>query len=121
MSSNTVEVVITDEGWEDEVLQAIRGLRYGSVEVTLHAGRVVQIERRERVRLDEAGRRRADGLPCTNREPNGNEGRASGSRHARGSESPSHRPPDLRRRTNSDNAGAHWTTGGTEADMEEKE
>lgn len=60
MSSNTVEVVTTDESWEDEVLQAIRGLRYGSVEVTLHAGRVVQIERREKVRLDEAGRRQPD-------------------------------------------------------------
>ena len=32
-----------------------------SVEVVVHEGRVVQIERREKVRFDEAGRRRPDG------------------------------------------------------------
>jgi len=35
---------------------ALRGLRFGSVEIVVHDGRVVQVERRERVRLD-AGRR----------------------------------------------------------------
>jgi hypothetical protein len=45
------------ETWMPTVVQAIRGLRYGSVEVKVHEGRVVQVERRERVRLDEAGRR----------------------------------------------------------------
>ena len=34
------------------VLRALRGLRFGSVEIVVHDGRVVQIERRERVRLD---------------------------------------------------------------------
>ena len=37
---------------EEQILQAIRGLSYGSVEVTVHAGKVVQIERKEKVRLD---------------------------------------------------------------------
>ena len=60
MSAKTVELLHTQEDWEYEVLRAIRGLGYGSVEVTLHAGRVVQIERREKVRLDEAGRRQPD-------------------------------------------------------------
>jgi hypothetical protein len=32
-------------------------MRYGSVEVKVHDGRVVQIERREKVRLEEASRR----------------------------------------------------------------
>jgi hypothetical protein len=43
------------------VLRALRGLRFGSVEIVVHDGRVVQIERRERVRLDAAGHRSPDG------------------------------------------------------------
>jgi hypothetical protein len=31
--------------------ELLRGLRYGTLELTVHDGRVVQIERRERVRL----------------------------------------------------------------------
>ena len=42
------------------VLRALRGLRFGSVEIVVHDGRVVQIERRERVRLDTAGDRLPD-------------------------------------------------------------
>jgi hypothetical protein len=39
------------------VLGAIRFIRYGSVEIVIHDGRVVAIERREKVRLDkELGR-----------------------------------------------------------------
>jgi len=34
------------------VLTALRGLRYGSVEVVVHNGRIVQIERREKVRVE---------------------------------------------------------------------
>jgi hypothetical protein len=46
--------------WERAVVEAIRALRYGSVEIVVHEGRVVQIETREKVRFDEAGRRRPD-------------------------------------------------------------
>ena len=42
------------------VVEAIRALRFGSVEIVVHEGRVVQIETREKVRFDEAGRRRPD-------------------------------------------------------------
>ena len=35
-----------------QILATVRGLRYGSVELVLHDGRVVQIERREKTRLD---------------------------------------------------------------------
>jgi hypothetical protein len=31
--------------------QALRGLAYGSVEITVHRGQVTQIERRERIRF----------------------------------------------------------------------
>lgn len=34
------------------VLEAIRSVRFGSVEVVIHDGRVVGIERREKVRID---------------------------------------------------------------------
>jgi hypothetical protein len=46
--------------WEREVLEAVRALRFGSIEIVVHEGRVVQIETRARVRFDEAGRRRPD-------------------------------------------------------------
>ena len=36
----------------EQVLHAVAGIRFGSVELVIHEGRVVQIERRERVRLE---------------------------------------------------------------------
>lgn len=56
--THTTGAVDTD--WERAVVEAIRALRYGSVEIVVHEGRVVQIETREKVRFDEAGRRRPD-------------------------------------------------------------
>jgi len=62
------------------VLRALRGLRFGSVEIVVHDGRVVQIERRERVRLETAGDRPPDRrgrgndtYPRTDRAPGGSE------------------------------------------------
>lgn len=37
---------------EIEILRLIRALRYGSIEIQIHDARVVQIERRERLRFD---------------------------------------------------------------------
>jgi len=34
-----------------EIAAAVRGLRYGSVEITVHDGTVVQIERKEKFRV----------------------------------------------------------------------
>jgi hypothetical protein len=34
------------------VLEAIKGIRYGSVEITTHDSKVVQIERKEKMRID---------------------------------------------------------------------
>jgi len=56
--THTAEEVDTD--WERAVVEAIRALRFGSIEIVVHEGRVVQIETREKVRFDEAGRRRPD-------------------------------------------------------------
>ncbi len=44
------------ERWERTVRRAVKGLRYGSVEVQVHDGRVVQVETREKVRFADDGR-----------------------------------------------------------------
>jgi hypothetical protein len=36
----------------EQILEALKGLRYGSVEITLQNSKVVQIERKEKKRLD---------------------------------------------------------------------
>ena len=40
---------------EEAVRQALADLRYGSVEITVHNARVVQIERKERFRPEDEG------------------------------------------------------------------
>lgn len=47
---------VSATGWRenrilDEIVQALQGLRFGSVEVIVHEGKVTQIERREKLRL----------------------------------------------------------------------
>ncbi len=46
---------------EREILRAVANIKYGSVEVVIHDGKVVQIECREKIRVarDEAGRKNA--------------------------------------------------------------
>lgn len=45
-----------DERVQQRILDALKGLRFGSVEVVIHDGKVVQIERREKVRIDNLSR-----------------------------------------------------------------
>jgi hypothetical protein len=74
------------EAWESAVRRAVANLRFGSVEVLVHDGRVVQVETREKVRFTDR------------------------------------RPPDTRRRTTQDDAGADREPGGpVPAANEEKE
>jgi len=40
-----------DQEFLQEILRAIQGIRFGSVEITIHESRVVQIERKEKVRF----------------------------------------------------------------------
>ena len=51
----------SDEGHkiEQAVLQALKDLRFGSVEIIVHDSRVVQIERREKLRIESEPTRRA--------------------------------------------------------------
>lgn len=44
---------------EQTVLQALKDLRFGSVEITVHDSKIVQIERREKVRVELEPSRRA--------------------------------------------------------------
>ena len=37
---------------EGELMQALSEIRFGSIEIVIHDSRVVQIERREKVRFD---------------------------------------------------------------------
>jgi len=48
-----------------ELAGALAGLEFGSVVVTVHHGRIVQIERREKVRLDKTGKSRPSSLADT--------------------------------------------------------
>jgi hypothetical protein len=48
-----------DKQWspdlEQQILRAIKAVRYGSVEIIIHDSTVVQIERKEKIRLDTDG------------------------------------------------------------------
>lgn len=48
----------------DRIVLALAGLQFGSVEISVHHGRIVQIERREKLRLDEPHPRRAERAPA---------------------------------------------------------
>ena len=57
MSEQTLErgtrnVTERGEAVIEEVIRALRGIRFGSVEILVHDAKVVQIERKEKVRLD---------------------------------------------------------------------
>ncbi|SFU87290.1 YezD family protein [Alicyclobacillus macrosporangiidus] len=41
-----------DEVWKERIAESLSGMRYGTVEITVHDGQIVQIERRERIRLE---------------------------------------------------------------------
>ncbi|GAA3401319.1 YezD family protein [Paenibacillus hodogayensis] len=47
--SNPVQL---DDVWADRILNSVNGLEYGSVQIIVHDGKVVQIERTERRRFD---------------------------------------------------------------------
>ena len=55
-----------DSDVDRRILEAVRSLDYGSVEVIVHDSRIVQIERREKVRFDKtaAGPPAAVGKRC---------------------------------------------------------
>jgi hypothetical protein len=42
-----------DELWSQRISQSLNGLEYGTVQIIVHDGRIVQIERTERSRYDQ--------------------------------------------------------------------
>lgn len=58
---NGPDSVVLSEA-EREIVRAVRAIRFGSIEITIHDGRVLQIERREKVRMsaEEVHPRRKD-------------------------------------------------------------
>ena len=60
MSRVQPKVPMNDSGdakWLDLVVQNVKSLRYGVVDIIVHDGRVIQIEKTERVRLDKTEHR----------------------------------------------------------------
>ncbi|MBU5444587.1 MULTISPECIES: YezD family protein [unclassified Paenibacillus] len=41
-----------DDLWAERILASVRGLEYGNVQIVVHDGKIVQIERTERKRFD---------------------------------------------------------------------
>ncbi|BBH21640.1 hypothetical protein Back11_29850 [Paenibacillus baekrokdamisoli] len=46
--------IVLDQEWLERIATQVDGLEYGSVLITVHDGRVVQIDRTERKRYDAA-------------------------------------------------------------------
>jgi hypothetical protein len=62
MASGTNQEFNTEQGRQQlaaEILEALKGIRFGTVEITVHDGRVVQIDRRERFRYQLAATSKA--------------------------------------------------------------
>lgn len=53
MSAQTKNPTVdSDVAVLQQILRALHNLRYGSLEIVVHDGRIVQIERREKLRTD---------------------------------------------------------------------
>jgi hypothetical protein len=49
--SETKKTTELDSKVLQEILNALQGLRYGSVEITIQEGKVIQVERKEKKRI----------------------------------------------------------------------
>jgi len=46
-----------DQQWLDRIAEQAGGIQYGQVTITIHDGRIVQIDRTERTRYDQVSRK----------------------------------------------------------------
>jgi hypothetical protein len=53
-SANPPVSINPDQNWLEIVSRQVQGLKFGSVQITVHEGRVVQIETSVKVRFDKA-------------------------------------------------------------------
>lgn len=51
-SSQEVSGLSVDRAVEQAILLALEGIRFGSVEIIVHDSKIVQIERKEKMRID---------------------------------------------------------------------
>jgi len=49
-----------DDEWNERIVSSLNGMEYGAVQIIVHDGRIVQIERTERKRFDAAPEKRAE-------------------------------------------------------------
>jgi hypothetical protein len=49
--------VEVDDRWLSRIAEQVNGLEYGEVNIVVHDGRIVQIERKERKRYDDSSAR----------------------------------------------------------------
>lgn len=47
------EAVVARSTSDEEILRAVHNVRFGSVEITIHDSKVVQVERREKIRFQD--------------------------------------------------------------------
>jgi hypothetical protein len=47
------EAVAPRTSSDEEILKAVRNVKFGSVEITIHDSKVVQVERREKIRFQD--------------------------------------------------------------------
>ncbi|MFC4809191.1 YezD family protein [Paenibacillus sp. GCM10023250] len=58
--------IVLDQEWLDRIATQVNGLEYGSVLITVHDGRVVQIDRTERKRFDANAAKQSQQAPAQN-------------------------------------------------------
>ncbi|WP_409346819.1 YezD family protein [Paenibacillus sp. MBLB4367] len=56
-----------DELWNERIVKSLNGLEYGLVQIVVHDGRIVQIERTERRRYDNEPARERSEQPVAKR------------------------------------------------------
>lgn len=66
-----------DQQWLERITDQVNGLQYGSVNITVHDGRIVQIDRTERTRYDQP----------SHKQSSNNEQQAKGGNGSNGGES----------------------------------
>ncbi|MUT64334.1 YezD family protein [Paenibacillus sp. NEAU-GSW1] len=63
-----------DQLWVERIIDQVSGLQYGSVNITVHDGRIVQIDRTERTRFDQPSHKQTNNdQQAKSRDNNANE------------------------------------------------
>ncbi|MFF2091878.1 YezD family protein [Paenibacillus sp. NPDC058174] len=66
-----------DQLWLERIVDQVNGLQYGSVNITVHDGRIVQIDRTERTRFDQPSHKQTNHDSQAKNRDNANSGNAA--------------------------------------------